>query len=690
MMKLFSSLLALCLLSATWAFGQQGFLKSDQGKSDQRIPRQARTEGLEELPFDANLYPFYHGVASGDPLEDAVIIWTRVTPENGEASIAVNWYVATDVKMANIVQQGQFTTDADRDYTVKVDVTGLNAGTTYYYGFEALDHSSLIGRTKTLPASSVDHLKFAVVSCSNYEAGYFNAYRAIGERNDLDAVLHLGDYIYEYGVFEYGIDDELRQNQPEDEIVSLADYRMRYSLYRLDPDLRRAHQQHPFISVWDDHESANDAYKDGAENHTEGEEGTWTDRKAISRQVYAEWMPIRGEAQQIYRSMRYGDLVDLIMIDTRLEGRTKQPFSIVDPDFNDYRTLLGEEQFAWFTEQLKSSDAKWKVVGNQVIFAQLNVGFAAGFADGQPDITNLDSIVVVESGFVDIWDGYPAERQAIMDSIIAHDIDNVVFLTGDFHSTFAFDVTPQPTIYPNPQAFNLPTPSPTYNPENGSGAIAVEFATPSITSANFDENVDLATATTFQLSINGGIPVPGVGEVFYNPHMKYADLIRHGYFILDLKPDSAQANWYFVQTILEPNPTEFYAQGWYTKDGENHLNKAAQASAPKAQQDDPTPTTPPASITGLVQDHSVAVLSLFPNPAQDQLNLIYALRQAGDVSIQIVSADGSEQQAALRQTGLAADIHGISLSVSDLPNGIYLIKVTANGRTAIRRFAVSR
>ena len=245
----------------------------------------------QSLDFDPDYKPFYHGVASGDPLADRVIIWTRVTPETSPmAPVDVHWQVATDSGMTHVVQSGVFTTDAERDYTVKVDVTDLAPYTTYYYHFSALNATSITGRTRTAPtADEADRLRFAVVSCSNYQAGYFSAYRKIAERADLDAVIHLGDYIYEYsasGEDFYGNED-LRQNRshlPDKEIVTLDDYRTRYSQYRLDPDLRAVHQQHPFIAVWDDHESTNDSYEDGAQNHQSETEGPWEERKSESKQ----------------------------------------------------------------------------------------------------------------------------------------------------------------------------------------------------------------------------------------------------------------------------------------------------------------------------------------------------------------------------------------------------------------------
>ena len=219
-----------------------------------------------------------------------------MTPDSA-MTVQGTWKVCSDTSLTNTITQGNFTTDASVDYTVKIDVTGLSPNTTYYYYFSALNANSLIGRTRTAPiAAMVDHLKFGVVSCSNFEAGYFNAYARLGERNDLDAVIHLGDYIYEYGSGIYG--DSLIQasgGRVHDtiEAVSLEQYRTRHSLYHLDADLRRAHQQHPFINIWDDHESANDAWENGAENHDPATEGNWNDRKNVAKQAFFEWIPIR-------------------------------------------------------------------------------------------------------------------------------------------------------------------------------------------------------------------------------------------------------------------------------------------------------------------------------------------------------------------------------------------------------------
>ncbi len=623
--------------------------------------------------------PFYHGVASGDPLEDRVIIWTRVTPDEMDGNpIEVNWQMATDVNLETVVQSGTYTATAEKDYTVKVDVTGLEAGTTYYYGFTALGKNSLTGKTKTTPTGDqAEHLKFGVVSCSNYQAGYFNAYHRLADRTDLDAIIHLGDYIYEYadGVYGDSLLFEERPLEPAGEIVTLEEYRTRYSTYRLDTSLIRAHQQHAFITVWDDHESANDAYTDGAENHDEATQGDWETRKSVAKQAYFEWLPIReSEAQTIYRNISYGNLMDLIMLDTRLEGRNVQIPDIQSPEFNDPdRTILGAEQKSWFYEQLTNSTAKWKVIGQQVIFADLHVGWAS-LADPNADY------YMVEGLFTDIWDGYPAERQEVISFIEDNNIDNVVILTGDFHSSFGFDVSKNPTdvtISELPFIGEAPTYtlSEDYDPETGAGSVAVEFATPSITSANFDENTDLEQANFFQGIINSEFePVPGVINLGNpNPHMKYVELIQHGYYILDVKGDSTQANWYF-STIAETSEEEDFSEGWYTKDGENHLQVAAGESAPKAEQDEAAPNDPPMSTNTTVASEEFAVLAAYPNPVNRWNTLHYSLTQPANVDIKLYDVNGNMVRPLLSKRMLPG-VFSLRLDAADLAAGTYFYRI---------------
>ncbi len=633
------------------------------------------------LTFDPALKPFYHGVASGDPLTDKVIIWTRITPDSGNFTPkTVSWKVSTDTSFANIVQSGTYTTDSSKDYTVKVDVGGLQAGTTYYYVFGYEGNYSLIGRMRTASADA-NHLRFAVVSCNNYEAGFFNGFKKIAQRNDLDAIIHLGDYIYEYAPKGYGDSLNGRFVEPKNEIISEGDYRTRYSVYRLDADLRYAHQQQTFISIWDDHESTNDSYKDGAENH-QPNEGDWQVRKGISKKVYFEWMPIRDMAEnKIYRKISYGALVDIIMLDTRLEGRVQPPANFDDADI-PARTMLGSTQYNWFINQLSTSTAKWKVIGNQILFSDMNVGFGAVNAMGQPAITDINAIRAVENLFIDNWESYPTERNSIMDTLQNKGIKNTIFLTGDSHASWAFDLTKKPAVYPNPATANLPTPSTSYNRATGAGSVGVEFATPSISSANFDEAVGAAATAQFEVAINNPIPVgPPFGSVVYNPHLKYVDLDRHGYFILDLKGDSAQADYFYVDTLRISSNTETFNRGVATANNSNRITSVGTTQATgKSVQAIPAPLNPPSQITGLrkVQKANAIVITAYPNPAHETLTLNYALNLPSQTEVQLFDIRGVKVKSV--QLGIQPQgIYSSKMDVSSLMNGIYYYHFVANG-----------
>lgn len=526
---------------------------------------------IEDL-HNPNLAPFYHGVASGDPLPDGVILWTRVTrKQNDDDRISVEWTVAMDPELGDIVASGNALAIEERDFTVKVDVRGLDPGQTYYYGFKALGRDSLTGKTKTAPNAAVDQLKFAVVSCANYEWGYFSGYRRIAERADLDAVVHVGDYIYEYPDNDSYSSEEIRDERvlfPSGETVKLKHYRKRYATYRLDPNLRRAHQQHPFIVIWDDHEIANDAWRGGAENHQPKAEGPWKVRKAAAKRAFLEWMPIREDGDQIYRTLSYGPLMDLILVDTRLEGRDKQIDDVTNPRlYDDERTMLGGPQKDWLKTQLANSDATWKIIANQVIFSEFNVGFAADF---NPFI----SPDTVESLFLDIWDGYPAERHELVNFIARKGIENAVILTGDIHASFAFEVA-------DPASDND-----SYDPETGEGAVAVEFVTPSLSAANFDEEAGGFFTDEFESDINSPDEDTGINP---NPHMKFADLDRHGYVVLSVAADQVQADYYYLKNILRPRTTEVWGAGFINAVGTHHLVPADAPAPSKAVLDTPAP-----------------------------------------------------------------------------------------------------
>lgn len=464
-------------------------------------------EEVDNLKVDT-LAPFYHGVASGDPLEDKVIIWTRVTPENHENEISVNWQLSKFSDFRKVFKNGIFLTDADRDYTVKVDVEGLESGTSYFYRFESYGKKSITGRTKTIDSLS-ESLRFAIVSCSDYQRGYFNSYSSISEEEDIDAVIHLGDYIYEYKSRDYsnGIFDRL--HLPDKELITLGDYRTRHSQYKLDRDLIEAHRNHPFILIWDDHETSNNTYKDGAENHQELEEGNFNERISAALKAYYEWQPIR-ENSKPYRNFRFGKVADIIILEERLEGRTKQAVSLDDSTlFESNRSMLGDIQLDWFLNRLSDSESQWKIIGNQVIFSYLNYG--------RPDFNiNLDS-----------WDGYPVERQKIADHINSNSIKDVVFVTGDTHRSWAFEVNHIPL------ESNMPI-----------KPYAIEFGTPSINSGNSDEwspNIPIQKLIDHENYIM---------DPTMNPHLKYTNSRDHGYMLLDINKEKVIATWKYVETLI--------------------------------------------------------------------------------------------------------------------------------------------
>ncbi len=510
----------------------------------------------------ADKAPFRHGVASGDPLADRVILWTRITPSSPRQTVQVRWEIATDPYSSRPVARGIVRTDERRDHTVKVDVTGLRPATTYYYRFINEGVASPIGRTRTLPAGATPRVRIAVASCSNHAAGYFNAYRRIAERADLDLVLHLGDYLYEYGADEYG---SLRVPDPTHEMVVLSDYRRRHAQYKSDPDLQELHRQHPMVAIWDDHEIANDAWRDGAQNHSEGTEGRWPDRVNMGLQAYYEWMPVRqpdaSQPRRNQRSFRIGDLIDLVMLEQRLGARSQQlPATIPTPFGNGFvqagafadpsRTLLGSEQEAWLAERLRSSKARWKFVGQGVMFAQLKL-VGAPLAGGGGVFLNTDQ-----------WDGYQPARDRVY-SVIEGDsnhppVNDVVVLTGDIHSSWASDLSRDPNN-PNVAAGG-------YDPASGSGSRAVEFVGTSISSPGVNDP-------------NNGIAMQ---LRTINPHFKHIELNQRGYMLLDATPERVVCEWWYVETVQVRSPLQSFGTAFEVRAGMNRLAPAAQTTAPAA------------------------------------------------------------------------------------------------------------
>jgi alkaline phosphatase D len=478
---------------------------------------------------------FRHGVASGDPLADRVILWTRVTPRSGSGAQTVAWQLARDPKFTQVVAKGDSSTGPQRDFTVKVDAAGLQPGTTYYYRFDAIGERSAVGRTKTLPRPGVSRVRLGVVSCSNLPQGYFNAYACLAARPDLDAVLHLGDYIYEYANARYGDGTKFgRIPAPNREMVALQDYRERHAQYKADPDSQAVHAQHPFIVVWDDHEFANNTWMNGAENHDPDEgEGDWKPRRAAAFQAYLEWMPIREDArtkqEQIYRAFQFGDLATLVMLDTRLIGREEQtPRDDKTTIELPGRQLLGAAQEAWLAEQLVTSSRArnpWTLLGQQVMFAPQTV---PGGAVNTPDS----------------WDGYRAARARVFDMVERAKVSNFAVLTGDVHSSWAWDLPRRPFEG--------------YDKATGKGSLGVEFAGTSVTSPS---NLGRGPEGQKQLA----------DILASRPHLHYADGRYRGYFVVDLTRERLQADFYRMATIEQRTTLEQFEKGFITESGRNHL-----------------------------------------------------------------------------------------------------------------------
>ena len=480
---------------------------------------------------------FRHGIASGDPTAHSVILWTRASVADAK-SVSVRWQLAEDPKMAQIIASGQTTTDSAKDFTVKVDADGLPAGSTLFYQFRANNSRSPVGRTRTLPSGHVENAKFAVVSCSNYPNGFFNVYREIAGRSDLDAVLHLGDYIYEYGQGGYASKHAEalgRVPSPANELYSLQDYRKRHAQYKGDPDSQAMLASLPLIAVWDDHELANDAWRDGAEGHSK-EEGSWAARRDAAIQAYFEWMPIRGKARgrrtRIFREFRYGDLASLIMLDTRIHGRDSQPYvgqdvtqeSVAAAMADPKRRMLGSKQERWLRKRLKrAADARWQVLGQQVLVSKMISPDLEPIVDpDKPSVLPKERVQgIIERSkhnppsVLDTWDGYPMAREDLYSDLGRYAV-NPVFLSGDLHTNLAAELIPEDLDKP----------------------VAVELMAGAVSSPTISDVLPEKRPNALR---------DGVLE--QNPDIKYLDGRHHGWLSVTLTHQECVGEWYLIDNI---------------------------------------------------------------------------------------------------------------------------------------------
>ncbi|MBB5641731.1 alkaline phosphatase D family protein [Cryobacterium roopkundense] len=507
---------------------------------------------------------FHHGVASGDPLPDGVLLWTRVTPTLAAIpgsgvgpAVAVDWEVAEDSGFQRITARGQTPTGPERDHTVKVAVAGLNPGTNYWYRFRCAGAQSATGRTRTAPAADtrIDRLRIGIVSCANLQAGYFTAYRHLADRGDLDVVLHLGDYLYEYAPGEYQARDVVvRPHDPAIEMTTLEHYRRRHAQYKQDPDLQALHAAVGFIVTWDDHEFANDAWSGGAENHTEGVEGAWSARQAASQQAYAEWMPVRFEPRgQLYRRFSFGTLASVSMLDLRTY-RSQQAASVADPSVSSpERTITGAAQMDWLLDGLSAATTQWKLVGNPVMITPVRFPstLSAAQIGGAQKLLGATTIDGVPYN-VDQWDGYTADRSRVVGHLRDHAIVDAVFLTGDIHSGWACDVPADPLTYPTTGA-----------------SVAAELVCTSVTSDNLDDI----------LGVPAGTASVAVEEAFKiaNPHVKYLDFDSHGYSVLDITPAAVTMDWYVLAERTSPASTSALSTSWQVLAGTRSVTERVGA-----------------------------------------------------------------------------------------------------------------
>ncbi|GGW32301.1 alkaline phosphatase D family protein [Streptomyces xantholiticus] len=502
---------------------------------------------------------FLHGTASGDPLPDGVLLWTRVTPSPDAlpgsglgAETEVAWEVAEDKDFARIVARGTTTSKTASDHTVKVDVRGLRPGTSYWYRFTAGATVSPAGRTRTAPAAdaATPGVRFGVVSCANWEAGWFSAYRHLAARSDLDAVLHLGDYIYEYATGGYPEKEyAVRQHEPGHEIVTLADYRLRHATYKTDPDLQALHAAHPLIAIWDDHEFANDAWTGGAENHTPGAEGEWAARVAAAKQAYFEWMPVRASTEgTVYRRLRFGKLADLHLLDLRSFRSQQTRIGNGDVDDPD-RTLTGRAQLDWLKAGLAASDASWQLVGTSVMVSPVAFGsLPAHLLEPIAELTGLPKEGLAVN--VDQWDGYTDDRRELLAHLTQRGIENTVFLTGDIHMAWANDVPVRAATYPlSPSA-------------------ATEFVVTSVSSDNLDDLLHVAPGT---VSLVASAAVRAA-----NRHVKWVDMDAHGYGVLDVTAERSQMDYYTISDRTKQDASSSWSRSYRTLSGTQKVERVNQ------------------------------------------------------------------------------------------------------------------
>ena len=451
--------------------------------------------------------------------------------------------MARDHSLTEVVAEGSSVADPERDHTVKVDVTGLEPDTTYFYRFEVAGEPSPVARTRTLPGDGAEHLRFAVASCASYNSGFFNVYSRIAAREDLNFVLHLGDYVYETpNVLPPHVPappDIGRPFVPDEETVTLADYRRRYAHYRTDADLLALHLMHPIIPTVDDHEYADGAWREGSSWHRP-EQGDYMERKAAALRARWEWMPCRmpdpDDPEHIWRSMPVGDFAELFVIDTR----TNRDQPVPPPTMNEeWRSALGPKQREWLFRALEQSKARWRIIGNASVMGQT-------WTETLPDDVREPLALLKLLGDKGIgpdpdqWDGYPVERAELIKVMDKGETGNTVVLSGDVHVALVLEL--------HEDSFS------------GSDPAAVEFVTASITSMNLDDKMHWPRSSEQSHEISRK-----TAETL--PHWRWCEFDSNGYMVVDVTRERVLGEWWFMDTVLEPSTNEELAASWMVEHG---------------------------------------------------------------------------------------------------------------------------
>ncbi len=523
---------------------------------------------------------FLHGVASGDPLADRVVLWTRVSGMPAEAAtVRVSWTVSLDEAMTDVVAKGTSTARADDDWTVHVDATGLKPATFHWYGFEVNGARSPIGRTRTARSpEDPGEIRLGVVSCAALPGGYFNAYRHLAN-HDVDLVVHLGDYIYE------SYNSKQRDHNTPSAPVTLEEYRARYRQYRSDPDLQLLHRRHPFATIWDDHEVAGNAWAQGASNHQASTQGSFEHRRSAAMRAWFEWLPVRrpdpAKPTRVWRSLRLGAAAELIMLDTRHDGRDRQvddrnpdpKSALEDPD----RSLFSKEQREWLAERLTGSEATWRLVANQVLFSPFGIDLPGPLSSLGNRFGVLANGVAVNP---DSWDGYGGERARVLATLADKAARNTVFLTGDVHSSWAFEVPGQ---------------------AGATNPAAVELVVPAVSSVPFGQLLGGADNLVGDYLGGGNLINTLVTSAFESQldHLRWSEIVSNGYLLASVTPERVRAEWWHLEGVGPDEKGQRRGASWQIATGSSRLVAGDPSDALEPRGD--TSGVPPVGAEGDTQ-----------------------------------------------------------------------------------------